>query len=300
MDRRENNIRIFQDTEQMCRNNKRLVEAIEASKRGQYVLMEENRPEAAGKSEGETGAEGTEHRFGKEAAKVVVSRKRSFEAASLYARSGEKVCVHNFASATNPGGGVVRGSSAQEEALCRCSTLFFCLNEPKTVNLFHNRHKSQLKTGVLDATYNDDCVYTPGVIVFKSDTDSPKTMPEQDWYEVDIITCAAPNLRSTPSNAMNPGAGTKPIKIKDSELLKLHIKRMTRILDLARCEKEDVVILGAFGCGAFCNSPRVVAEAMAQVIGLYRYDFKAIEFAVYCTPRDTENYDAFSRRLSRL
>ncbi len=300
MNRQENNIRIFRDTEQMCRSNKRLAEAIEASKCAQYVLMEEDSPETERKSGGKIRAESVEHRFGKEAARVVVSKRRSFEAASVYARSGEKVCVHNFASATNPGGGVARGSSAQEEALCRCSTLFFSLNEPRIVNLFHNRHKSQLKAGTLDATYNDDCIYTPGVMVFKSDTDSPETMPERDWYEVDIITCAAPNLRRNPSNAMNPGAGTKPIIIKDSELLKLHVKRMTRILEIARCEKEDVVILGAFGCGAFCNSPRVVAEAMAQVVELYRYDFKTIEFAVYCTPRDTANYDAFSRRLSRL
>ena len=41
-----------------------------------------------------------------------VSTKRTFEAAAGYA--GQKVAVHNFASATNPGGGVTRGSSAQE------------------------------------------------------------------------------------------------------------------------------------------------------------------------------------------
>ena len=40
-------------------------------------------------------------------AKIVVSTKRTFEAAAGYA--GQKVAVHNFASATNPGGGVTRG-----------------------------------------------------------------------------------------------------------------------------------------------------------------------------------------------
>ncbi len=35
-------------------------------------------------------------------AKIVVSTKRTFEAAADYA--GQKVAVHNFASATNPGG----------------------------------------------------------------------------------------------------------------------------------------------------------------------------------------------------
>ncbi len=62
-------------------------------------------------------------------AKIVISHKRTYEAASSY--KGKKVAVLNFASASNPGGGVVKGSSAQEECLCRCSSLYFALNEKK-------------------------------------------------------------------------------------------------------------------------------------------------------------------------
>jgi len=32
------------------------------------------------------------------------------------------------------------------------------------------------------------------------------------------------------------------------DLLELHIKRMRRILDIAKANDEEVVILGAFGC----------------------------------------------------
>ncbi len=39
-------------------------------------------------------------------AEIIVSKKRSYEAAAGY--PGERVCVHNFASATNPGGGVTK------------------------------------------------------------------------------------------------------------------------------------------------------------------------------------------------
>lgn len=59
---------------------------------------------------------------------AIVSGKRTLEASESYAKQNERVCVLNFASATNPGGGVVRGSSGQEEAICRCSTLYHCPN----------------------------------------------------------------------------------------------------------------------------------------------------------------------------
>lgn len=59
----------------------------------------------------------------------------------------------------------------------------------------------------------------------------------------------------------------------------------------------EVVILGAFGCGAFSNPPEIVVEAMARVIPDYRYDFQTIEFVVYCSPGNTENYDVFKNRL---
>lgn len=85
--------------------------------------------------------------------------------------------------------------------------------------------------------------------------------------------------------------------LKDKELKDIHVRRMRRIFDIAKKEKVDALILGAFGCGAFQNSPRVVAEAMAAVVREYQYDFAVIEFAVYCPPDNMENYDVFKRRL---
>ena len=45
---------------------------------------------------------------------------------------------------------------------------------------------------------NDDLIYTPGVVVFKTDELAdiiyPKMMPEEDWYLVNVITSAAPEL----------------------------------------------------------------------------------------------------------
>ena len=82
--------------------------------------------------------------------------------------------------------------------------------------------------------------------------------------------------------------------ITDDELLAIHEKRFTRILDIALTNNNDVVILGAFGCGAFENNPGVVAAAAKNVVEKYIHAFRVIEFAVYCSPRDSNNYDVFS------
>ena len=60
---------------------------------------------------------------------------------------------------------------------------------------------------------------------------------------------------------------------------------------------NEVVVLGAFGCGAFANNPNVVAMAAKEVIRDYQYKFKVIEFAVYCNLRDDSNFKIFKRVL---
>lgn len=193
--RRTKNAEIFQDTEELCKNNSALVRAIQNSIGKQYIIREE-----------ENISVNHEHRFLKPA-DIVVSKKRSLEAAGAY--HDLKVCVHNFASFTNPGGGVRKGSSAQEEAICRCSTLFFNLCSGKVFKDFYCAHRELLKADILDSRYNDDCVFTPEVFVFKSDDDESRLLPERSWYKVDVITCAAPNLRAMPSNVMNLDDGKK-------------------------------------------------------------------------------------------
>lgn len=273
---REENIVVFEDTERLCKNNPKIKESILRSTKAQKLILEaEKLPEA------------DKNRY-PELASIVVSKKRSYEAASAY--KGLKVCVHNFASASNPGGGVTRGSSAQEECLCRCSGLYFCLNTKKMWDGFYVPHRN-----AHNPLHNDDIIYTPEVTVFKTDTAYPEKMPETDWYEVNVITCAAPNLRIHPSNAYNSGDGNDAPKISDKELQHLHEKRLKRILEVAAAEKNEVVILGAFGYGAFANDPEIVAQAAKNVVMEYIYAFKNIEFAVYCSPRDERNYKVFKR-----
>ena len=273
---RDENVIIFRDTEKMCNENSRLKESIRKARDGQKLILA-----------GEPLPSFDRSRY-TDRVSLTVSKKRTLEAAAAY--KNMRVAVHNFASATNPGGGVTKGSTAQEECLCRCSALYEMLNTKEMWDGFYNPHRA-----ASDPVHNDDIIYTPRVVVFKTDTPAPVTMPESEWYEVDVITCAAPNLRDNPSNPYNQNDGMRKVKISDKELLEIHEKRLRRILDVAAYNDDEVVVLGAFGCGAFQNKPEVVARAAANVIGDYLNAFRIIEFAVYCSPRNLRNYDVFKR-----
>ena len=128
---------------------------------------------------------------------------------------------------------------------------------------------------------NDDLIYTPNVVVFKSDerTDPvyPKMMEQNEWYKVDVITCAAPelkNMRSRPSNY--------------EEIITSRIKK---ILDVAAKEQVEVLVLGAWGCGAFKNPSDVVARVFRTL--LKNYNFETVEFAL--ASRDDISGSPFAR-----
>lgn len=275
---RMGNMKIFKDTENLCRTNEKLKKSLENSRKNQKLILESYPLKTPEKN-----------RF-TASAKIIVSKKRTLEAAAAY--KGMKTAVHNFASASNPGGGVERGANAQEECLCRCSGLYFCLNTTEMREGFYKPHRR-----VKDPIHNDDIILTPDVTVFKTDTAEPELMEESEWYDVDVITCAAPNLRERPSNGFNEGDRYHAAKISAEDLAAVHEKRLKRLLNVALMEEDEVVILGAFGCGAFCNDPNIVATSAQNVLLEYRHAFRVIEFAVYCPPRDDSNYRIFQQTM---
>jgi uncharacterized protein (TIGR02452 family) len=140
---------------------------------------------------------------------------------------------------------------------------------------------------------NDDCIYTPGVIVVKEESSFPERMEEKDWYSVDIISCAAPNLRHVPDEFRNPGAGDSSAKVENSELYQLLLKRIERIFRIAALNGAEVLILGPFGCQVYYNPPEIVAKVFKAVQEKYASYFETIEYAVYCDKGETKYYDPF-------
>lgn len=260
-------IEIFQDTMRKCESEPTLKNAIADSLAKQYVLLEK---EPLKINREPNGSE----------AEIVVSGRRTFEAAEQY--KGKKVCALNFASSKNPGGGVANGARAQEECICRISTMYPCLVDDRVFGKFYQPHRTMFR----DTLYNSDLIFTPGIVSFKTDDNEPKLRPEDEWFSVDVITCAAPNLSAFK-------------RLENVDLEQLLMKRVERIFITAVNEGAEVLILGAFGCGAFRNPPDVVAGVMKKLTDKYSRYFEVIEFAVYCSPKNPANLVAFQRALGR-
>ncbi len=254
---------VMNHTYDMCRTNDILLKAIEDTFNKSYMVKENDGLDV--KSDGRT-------------ANVIVSRKRTLEAASFY--KGKKVAVLNFAN-NHVVGGSPWISRAQEESLCRISTLYPCLL--KFEESFYQYHKELYLNGKINEMGNDDLIYLPKVCVFKTDDNIPKLMEEDKWYYVDVITQAAPELY---------------MDYNMEEYKSIMYKRLKRIMEIAKLEKVEVLILGAYGCGAFHNPPEIVASIFKDLCNEYHFD--TIEFAVYSKEDDKHsNYNVFKNIIDK-
>jgi uncharacterized protein (TIGR02452 family) len=174
-------------------------------------------------------------------------------------------CALNFASFTRPGGGFIKGSFAQEEALCHVSNLYNVLLAFK--DHYDNNYK---KISFTSGLYDNWAIYSPG-IYFK--------VVDFEAY-ANVITCAAPNYTVYKEKSDND-------TLYD-EVLRSRIKY---ILDIARDNEQKILILGAFGCGVFGNDPIKVATMFKSL--LRNYKFEKVIFAIPHT--NNGNYEAFKK-----
>lgn len=255
-------IKIFNDTLRQCRESEKLAGAVRNSINGTKLYYADDYPEI--------------RRNKNNSCVLSVTKERTFESAGnlhmVYPDS--RIGVLNFASEVNVGGGVALGASAQEECLCRCSTLYPCLATDELKRNFYNYHRVSF-----DFRYTDACIYTPDIVVIKSDTVLPENVDQSRWYKTDVLTCAAPNLSLS--------------FLSKNKLSEIHKKRGKHILSIAAANGIDILVLGAFGCGAFRNNPEVVADAYKEILPDFMGYFKEIRFAVYCSSGHSKNYNTF-------
>ena len=142
---------------------------------------------------------------------------------------------------------------------------------------------------------SDMVIYSPSVMVLKEDVDYRQGFPysgiekySNQPFCVDVITCAAPFFS---------GLG---YILPNGDLQHLFERRIRNILEVAIENQIEVIILGAFGCGAFHNPPDIVADAFRKVLLEARYNkaFDEVIFAVKRTNIICPNIEAFEKNFS--
>ena len=193
---------------------------------------------------------------GTASSRIEVSQLDSFDAA----RAMSNPLVLNFANAHCPGGGFRLGASSQEESLCRRSSLYLSLNSAEASKMYHfnNLHLSPMESNWM--------VLSPLVCVFRDSNGRLLRNP----YLVSVISAPAPNLR---------GLGFFASRRRVRESIKGRIRIM--LTEAYRHQYRELV-LGAWGCGAFGNSPEMVAECFRSELvdcGLVGH-FDKVVFAI--------------------
>lgn len=179
----------------------------------------------------------------------------------------QKIGLLNFADAEVPGGCVLQGDFSQEECLCRCSNLYYALNQKKCIENYYEYNST-----LPNVIYSDRIIYSPDVMFVKDENYSKLLAP----VKADVITCPA------------------PIMCSDKNIF---INRIKCIIGSAYHTGVDVLILGAWGTGAFGNDSEMVAEAFKEVLAKYKL-FTQIFFAIRNTSNIPDNnFNIFSKIL---
>ncbi|MBR1771045.1 MAG: TIGR02452 family protein [Lachnospiraceae bacterium] len=214
-------------------------------------------------------------KFGERMCRISVVNEDSFQAARRF----EKPFVMNFANAHTPGGGFLLGANAQEEALCRCSTLYASITSKAASEMYvYNNTR-------LASVESDYMLLSPQVCVFRNER-YELSEPEK-IFQTAVITIPAPNRFGAAIMASG--------KLIEETM----VRRIRIMLRIAAKKGYRNLILGAWGCGAFGNKPGDVSGYFQKVLIEEEYGrcFDEVCFAIYGST-DGKNITAFRERFS--
>ena len=183
----------------------------------------------------------------------------------LCALATGSVGLLNMASDLRPGGGVLTGAKAQEEDICRRTTLYPTL----AVQSY--------------PLAPDELIFTPNVQILGA---------APPGRRIQVVSAAAVRR---PKLAWN---GT--YMLADLHLMR---KKVQMVLETFEYHGVDHLVLGAWGCGAFRNPPEEVAQIFYDALTGPRFAgrFKHVAFAITTgKPNEDANMRAFDKAFRGL
>ena len=194
-------------------------------------------------------------RIGEYDTSIEIMNETSLSAGRRLLESGHNPVVLNFASATSPGGGFLKGARAQEEYLARSSCLYECLRTSPMYG-FHRAN--------YDPLYTNYVIYAPHVPVIRDDAGTLLQNP----YTIGIITSPAVNARRVPAS-------------RRREIGPVMWLRILKVLSVGIIHGHHSIVLGAWGCGAFGNDGYDMALLFRKALNEnFRGSYQRIVFAI--------------------
>jgi uncharacterized protein (TIGR02452 family) len=190
------------------------------------------------------------------ATQLIVEPVTTYEMTRRLVQQGYRPLVLDMANLYIPGGSVTTGARAQEETVCRQSTLYPALQRlPYPL---------------------PECggAFVPGVQFFRDDA-----YQGVEPLTADVFASAAYNC--------NRAHGDGYDRPEADEVYSSGTERKIRtMLRLAIENGNRALVLSAFGCGAFRNDPRFIADTYRRILNEpeFRGAFDVVSFGIYDPP----------------
>lgn len=219
-------------------------------------------------------------------ARLVTVGLGTLETGALLAGVGCQPAVLNMANEYNCGGGWCAGFGSQEEELFWSSTLPLSLwplrrSDDDRLDAFAERWPRSAE-GALYPLSEAGVIYSPRVTYWRQDG---ALLPEACRVSMAVVSAAAQDLRAEYAHYQGPW---------DTELTR---EKARSLLWAAASRGHDALVLGAWGCGAFRNDPRQVADVFSSLLkpgAEFSNSFKLVVFAVI---KSRSNFQAFASRF---
>ena len=211
------------------------------------------------------------------ATEMIVCGLDSVSAAYEYSKAGKKKAILNFADFTRIGGKFLEGAAAQEEALCHESVLYSVQKAFKESYYGKNiaiKAEMSASENEFPDLYRNRALYSEDVIFIHNDV--VKTF--------DVISCAAPNFyRGQRYHKIDPERNDTALQ-----------NRIHFVLQIARDNNVDILMLGAFGCGVFSQDPYRTASIFKEFLSTeFAGVFETVVFPIPAGKRSNRNFEKF-------
>lgn len=192
----------------------------------------------------------------------------------MFWKDTKPILVLNLANPVHPGGAVRRGARAQEEDLCRSSSLLLSLESEHAAKYYEYNRNLGSYMG------SDAMIFTPEVEIIRDENGELL----DETVIVSVLTCAAPMVTQGKEG------------MSENEYQDMVYNRIKGMLKCAAYFGYKNLVLGAWGCGAFGNDAHVVSDLFCKA--LKKMEFRRIDFAILDQTDTQYNFKEFYRNFS--